>query len=344
MVANSISCLATANSHISMELNMHRYLSRKSAISLTIASMGVTLCLAASPAFGSSIETGEHTAATGDASISKQVLSLHEHTLPSMFHKGFVYIKVSVNSHPDVWMILDTGSTESIIDTAYANAIGLKLTPSAKAQETFGTTKADSFETDTVHLRVGAELEKVVLFQSIALGMMGPEGAPAAGMLGHTFLEGKSIVIDYKSEEVYFETTPQPTDHRDVAMTIKAGIGIPVIKLKIANQLVDSLIDTGGTYDMIMTPMKAKELGVESLIADAKPAGTFGHGGEQHIVIGKAPPFSIGDLTVHDLSAAFTTFGTATDTIGADVSLGIGFLKKYKLTLNYVANTVRFEP
>jgi predicted aspartyl protease len=277
-------------------------------------------------------------------STIKQVNNQHEHTLPSMFHKGFVYIKISVNHHPDAWMILDTGSTDSIIDTTYANTIALKLSPSAAAQETFGTTKADTFDTDTVHLRVGAEPEKVVFFQSIALGMMGPDGVPAAGMLGHSFLEGKSIVIDYKRQEVYLDTMPRPADRRDVAMTIKAGVGIPVIKLKIANQLVDSLIDTGGTYGMIITPMTAKELGIESLMRDAKPADTVGHGGEQHIVIGKAPPFSIGDLAVEDQNAAYTTFGTATDTIGAGVSLGIGFLKKYKVTLNYVANTVRFEP
>lgn len=259
-----------------------------------------------------------------------------------MFHNGFVYIKVTVNDHPDAWMILDSGSTESIIDTAYANTIGLKLTPSAEAQETFGPMKVDTFDTDTVRLRVGGEAERVVLFQSISLGgMMGPDGTAAAGLLGRTFLEGKSIAIDYKREEVYFEKTPQPVDHRDVAMTRKTGI--PIIKLKIANQLVDSLIDTGGAYGMIITPMTVKVLGIEGLMADAKPASTFGHGGEQPIVIGKAPPFSIGDLTVHDLSAAFTNFGTATDTIGAGVSLGVGFLKKYKVTLNYVADTVRFE-
>ena len=323
---------------------MYRHFSGKSLISLAIASIGITLSLATSLAFGARADANEHSASASVVSATKQAISQHTHALPSMFHKGFVYIKISINGQPDAWMILDTGSTYSMIDTVYANSVGLKITPSAEAQETFGTTKAETFDTGTVHLRVGAEPEKVVFFQSIALGMMGPNGVPAAGMLGHTFLEGKSIVIDYKREEVYFETTPEQTDHRDVAMTIKAGIGIPVIKLKIANQLVDSLIDTGGTYDMIITPMTAKELGVESLIADAKPAGTYGHGGEQRIVIGKAPPFSIGDLTVHDLSAAFTTFGTATDTIGAGVSLGIGFLKKYKLTLNYVANTVRFEP
>lgn len=322
---------------------MHLHFSPQSSLSSAIVSIGLTLCLAASPALGSPSDAGEHTAATGDARVAKQALSRHEHSLPAMFHHGFVNIRISVNGRPEAWMILDTGSTESMIDTAYANTIGLKVTPSEDSAATFGTTKSDTFNTDPVHLRVGGEPERVVLFQAITLGgMMGPDGTPAAGLLGRTFLEGKSIVIDYKREEVYFETAPQPADHRDVAMSLKTGI--PIIKLKIADQLVDSLIDTGGTYGVIITPATAKELGIERLMSEAKPAHTFGHGGEQHIVVGKAPPFSIGDLAVHDLSAAYTTFGTATDTIGAGVSLGIVFLKKYKVTLNYVANTVRFEP
>jgi predicted aspartyl protease len=298
-------------------------------------------CLTASPAFSAPVDASEHTATAGGRSAINQAVS--ERRLPSRFQNGFVYINTAVNGHADAWMILDTGSTVSLIDTAYAKAIGLKLTPSADAQETFGTMKTETFDTDAVRLRVGSEVETLVSFQSITLGgMKGPDGPIAAGLLGHTFLDGKSIVLDYKREEVYFETVPQPADDRDIAMTLKTGI--PVIKLKIANQSVDSLIDTGGSYGMIITPDTAKALGIESLMADAKPVGTVGHGGEQHIVVGKAPPFSIGNLAVHDLSAAFTTFGTATDSIGAGVSLGIGFLKKYRVTLNYVANAVRLEP
>lgn len=283
--------------------------------------------------------------ASGQTASADAVASaaLHEHTLPSMLHKGFVYLKVSVNQHPEVWMMLDSGTTESIIDTAYAKTVGLKLTPSKVEQATFGTMKPQNFDTDTVHLRVGREAEQVVMFEAIGLGgMKGPDGVPAAGMLGRTYLAGKSIVIDYKAAQVYLETTPAPADPRDVPMTL--GTGIPIIQLDIAGRAVGSLIDTGGTYGMIITPATAKVLGIEHLMADAKPAQTMGHGGEQHIVVGKAPPFSVGKLAVQDLSAAYTTFGTATDAIGAGVSLGIGFLKNYKVTLNYVTQTVRFEP
>ncbi|MBV6323773.1 retropepsin-like aspartic protease [Duganella violaceipulchra] len=263
------------------------------------------------------------------------------HILPSMFHKGFVYLKVSVNQLPEAWMILDSGTTESIVDQAYARQIGLTLTPSLVPQATFGTTQPQNYNTDTVRLRVGQEAEGVVAFESIALGMTGPDGAPAAGMLGRTYLEGKAIVIDYPHSLVYLETLPQPADPRDVPMSLKTGI--PVIALNIGGKTVPALIDTGGTYDMIITPATAKELGIEKLMAEAKPAQTMGHGGAQAIVVGKAPEFTVGALTVRDQRAAYTDFGTATDSVGAGVSLGIGFLKKYKITLNYVAQTVRFE-
>lgn len=265
----------------------------------------------------------------------------HAHALPSKFQKGLVYLKISVNDKPDAWMLLDTGTTESIIDTDYAKTIGLKLTASAEAQATFGTTRPATFDTDTVHLRAGDEPAQTVLFQSIGMdGMRGPEDTPVAGMLGRTFLEGKSIVIDYLREEVYFET-PQPASRHDVPMALDTGI--PIIKLSMSGHQVNALIDTGGTYGIIITPATAKTLGLEALMAAAKPVPTMGHGGAQSIVVGKAPPFSVGGLKVQDLKAAYTTFGTATDTIGAGVSLGVGFLKKYKVTFNYVTKTVRFE-
>jgi predicted aspartyl protease len=320
--------------------------SKKSLMSMVISSVGTSLALTTALAIGATtIDEKNSKSATWYESPSEPAGNQHEHTLPSMFHKGFVYIKVAINGHPGAWMILDTGSTNSIIDKSYADSIGLKLTPSTESQETFGTVKTETFETEKIHLSVGSEQNRDVFFQSFSLGgMMGPNGLPAAGMLGHTFLDGKSIVIDYKASEVYFENLPSPSDLRDVPMTIKVGVGIPGIKLKIDNHMIDSLIDTGGTYGMIITPDTAKELGIENLMNEAKPANTVGHGGEQHIVVGKAPPFSIGQLNVRDQSAAYTTFGTATESISAGVSLGIGFLKHYKLTLNYASNTVRFEP
>lgn len=289
------------------------------------------------------LAAGLASAAPAEVHPPMAAMSAHRYPLPSVFRKGLVYLKTSVNGHADAWMILDTGTTDSMIDTDYAQAIGLKLTEKADGAEGFGDMKTATFSTDTVRLQVGTAPAGVVFFESIRLaGMMAPDGMPVAGLLGHSFLEGKTIVIDYQHEAVYIDSEPQAADPRDVAMTLKNGI--PIIKLTIAGQKVNALIDSGGTYGMIITPATAKELGIESLMAAAKPVATAGHGGQQHASEGQAPPFSIGKLPVPELNAAYTTFGTATDTIGAGVSMGIGFLKKYKVTLNYPANTIRFEP
>ncbi len=322
---------------------MNQRNSHKPPLSSVLALIGAALFVTAARAFAAPIEPGGHPVGAGDAVATEQAAGHHGHALPSMFRKGDVYIKVSVNGHPAAWMDLDTGTTDSLIDSEYANAIGLKLTPKSEAIEGFGSMKTPTFSTDALRLQVGIEPEKTVFFESIRLnGMVGPDGVQLAGLLGHSFLDKHVIVIDYKSQQVYFDDMAQQADPRDVAMALVEGV--PSIKLTMANQAVNALIDTGGSYGVIITPATAKALGTEALMADAKPVGTVGHGGNQHIVLGKAPPFSIGDLAVRDVSAAYTTFGTATTTLGVGVSLGTVFLKNYKLTLNYPANTARFEP
>ena len=230
-----------------------------------------------------------------------------------------------------------------MIDSDYANTIGLKLVQKSEGTGGFGSMKAVTFTTENVNLQVGVEPGNVVFFESIRLsGMVGPDGIQVAGLLGHSFLDKHVIVIDYKKQEVYFDDTILPANERDIAITLLEGV--PVVILRMANKSVSALIDSGGSYGVIITPNTVRELGVESFMADATPTGTVGHGDEQHIVVGKAPPFSVGDIEVLDMSAAYTTFGTASDALTVGASLGINFLKNYKLTLNYAANTVRFEP
>ena len=269
----------------------------------------------------------------------------HQNALPSVFRNGEVLIKVTINGHPGAWMMLDTGTTDSMIDTEYAASIGLKLQAKAQGAGGFGGEAVPSFSTDTVRVQAGTEPEKVVFFDSIRLaGMLGPDGAQLAGLLGHSFLDQRVLVIDYKNQLAYFDDKPQHPDPRDIPMTLVEGI--PRIQVKMEHQWVASLIDSGGAYSTIITPATVAKLGIEKLMNESTSVDMAGHGaGSQAIALGKAPPFSVGTISVRDVRAAYTTFGSATEALkDVDMSLGIGFLKDYKLTLNYPGSTVRFEP
>ncbi len=215
----------------------------------------LALCLFAAQAYAAPAPAGEQIAvATASAR--------HDHALPASFRKGNVYLQVVINGHPPVWMNLDTGTTDSLIDANYAAKIGLALTPKASGVEGFGSTKVDTFSTGKVNLQAGNEPGKETFFESIHLdGMTGPDGVPLAGLLGHSFLAKHVIVIDYLRQEVYFDDKPQAPDRRDVPMVLSEGI--PRVALTMAGKSVNALIDTGGTYDLIITPATAKELGIE---------------------------------------------------------------------------------
>jgi predicted aspartyl protease len=320
---------------------MNKLFLRASLLPLVAPLLVSALCLAATLALGTPISAHGQGSAAVDAAT--QAHGPQDHVLPSMFREGDVFIKVSVNGHPAVWMNLDTGTTDSVIDSEYAKTIGLRLIQKSEGIEGFGAMKTPTFTTDTVRLKVGHEPEGEIFFESIRLGgMVSPDGVQLAGLLGHSFLDKHVVVIDYKKQQVYFEEASQPNDPRDVAITLIEGV--PCVTLKMAGRPVRSLIDSGGSYGAIITPALAKELGIEGLMDDAKLARTIGHGGDQHVVVGKAPRFSIGELVVDNLSAAYTDFGTATNTIGVGMSLGKVFLRTNKVTLNYKANTARFEP
>ena len=261
--------------------------------------------------------------------------------LPAAFRDGLVFVKVAINGGPVVWMDLDTGTSPSIVVPAYARAVGLTLMAKGKATEGFGSEKIETFTTSAVMLRAGHESARAVEFESIELsGMAGPEARPLSGLLGQSFLAGRIVVIDYQNQKLFFRNKPEANGSIDVPMTLVEGV--PLVRIALDGHEVSALIDTGGTYGLLVTPQALKQTGLEHYLEPTKKVGTSGHGGEQPATIGKAPTLALGGMVIRDLTAVYTSLGTAKIPVGA--SLGKDFLKHYRLTLNYAAGTARFEP
>ena len=261
--------------------------------------------------------------------------------LPAAFSDGLVFVKVSINSGPAVWMDLDTGTTPSIVGPAYARQAGLTLIAQGKATGGFGSEKIDTFKTSTAMLSTGHESPRKVEFDSIELtGMTDQKAQPLAGLLGYSFLADKIVVIDYPNRKLFFREVPEATNSIEVPLTFFEGV--PLVRVALDGHEVTALIDTGGTYDLLVTPQALKQTGLEHYLENSKKVDTIGHGGEQAATIGKAPTLTLGSMTIHDHTAVYTSLGTTK--IPANVSLGKDFLKHYRVTLNYIAGSARFEP
>ncbi len=258
--------------------------------------------------------------------------------LPAAFRDGFVFLQVSVNGAPPVWMELDDGTSPSAIDLDYARSLGLALKPGAGSGTGFGTEKIAFYNTQAT-VAAGAASRSIDFSAAPLTGLTGPDGKPLAGVLGYSFLRNRILVIDYPKSEIRFAADSAPC-----ACDLFMGMDndIPTVPVTVAGHRLTALVDSGGAYELLVTPAGVKAAGLDAETARAKPVTGYGYAGSQAAAIGTAPDLSVGAILRQNPSAVYSTFGTAP--LKTPAALGTWFLKNYKVTLNYRARTVRFEP
>jgi hypothetical protein len=208
--------------------------------------------------FAGSFPVCAASAETGGAIAPRSADPTSVHLLRSAFRDDLVYVKVSLNGSPEAWMELDTGTTPSIVVASQAHAAGVQLVSQGKTTEGFGSEKIETSSASGVSVRTGNERAREIEFDSIEVpGMADPEGHPLSGLLGHSFLEGKIVVIDYPNEKLFFRDTPEERGAIDVPMRIVNGL--PLVRIALDGHELSALIDSGGDYGLLVTPMALKQ-------------------------------------------------------------------------------------
>jgi hypothetical protein len=258
--------------------------------------------------------------------------------LPAAFRDGLVYIRVSVDGAPPVWMNLDDGTSPSAIDLDYARSLGLTLKPGAGSATGIGSERIEFFNT-SAELAAGASSRRIDFSASRLKGMTGPDGRPLAGVLGYSFLAGKILVIDYPGQRVFFAAQSAPCTC-DLPMGLDTNI--PTVPVTIAGHRMTALVDSGGQYELFATPAAVKSAGLETFAAQGRSVTGYGYAGAQGVHIGRAPDVTVGSIRKDNPEAVYSTFGTSP--LKAQAAIGAWFLKDYRVILNYRARTVRIEP
>ena len=257
--------------------------------------------------------------------------------LPAAFANDthHVFLKVSINGSPEAWMLLDTGTVPSVIDSDYARSLGLKLGKPSNTGKGAGSNPIVIAKTKVSSIRVGTSARQNVAFESMSFSFPTPDGRKAVGVLGYSFLAGRILVIDYPGHKVWFTDTGLTQDQ---GVPFRLAYKIPTVRVGLADQHVDALIDTGGFYDLLLTPGATTRLGLDDAMAKSPTATGFGYGGAQDYRIGAGPDLSVGDLVKTAPAVAYLPLP-----IKIDGALGTVFLKDYRVTVDYPAKRIRFE-
>jgi uncharacterized protein (TIGR03067 family) len=126
-------------------------------------------------------------------------------TPPSGSGGGF-FLDVWVNGHHPVRMLLDTGASQTTVDSAWAKAAGLRVRDEAKVSW-LGGVILEFGDTEQVELSVGGLTVRAVLsvinLAPLSTGLTEQGVTAIDGVLGDSFLHYFAAVIDYPGSRLY---------------------------------------------------------------------------------------------------------------------------------------------
>jgi len=102
-------------------------------------------------------------------------------------------------------------------------------------------------------------------------------------------------------------------------------------------------IDTGATIT-VLSPELARQLGLHSAEEERRDKGV-GAGGEFKVSLIALESLSIGTVELKNISAAIMDLGAIKQAIEKlDGVIGYNFLSKFRVTIDYQEQTIRFDP
>ena len=129
--------------------------------------------------------------------------------IPFEFYRNQIVLQVDIAGQGPFSMLLDTGTDPSAIDLATARRIGLKIKAEGHRVAGGGTEVNLGYETSLPVVQVGGLSARNISAIAIDLSKLSEQlGRAAHGVLGHSFLNGRTVQIDYPNRIIRFYDAP----------------------------------------------------------------------------------------------------------------------------------------
>jgi len=282
----------------------------------------ITACVARNPALASA--------------AGCDILTAAKVELPTAFtEEGLLYLRVSLNGAPERWFELDTGTTPSTVDLAYARLARLDLNGRAGHGVGAGADRPQYIQT-RADVRTGSFKVDNVSIQALDFAPTGPDGQPIGGVLGTSFLKRTLLIADYRNRKAWI--SQGSLARCDAAQPFRLRFDIVVTRIRVGGRPMDAIVDSGGVYDLLVQPSAAPALGLSDIMASGKAGVGYGYGGKVEVRGGIGPALDIGRIHHPQSEAAFIPIP-----LKIDVAIGTHFLRHTRMTIDYRSRKILFE-
>ena len=269
--------------------------------------------------------------------------------IPFELSNNLILVPARVNDSAPLWFILDTGATDSVIDSQLAKTLSLKVIGRTLGTGGAGTATALIFRGTTLKLP-NVEAVNLTLYGFPLDSLSAPFGRKISGVIGNDILKQLVFEVDYASRVLNFYE-PASYQYSGAGVVIPITLeGYPFVRARITldgRRVIEGKfeIDSGATNAiMFNSPFVDRNKLLEG-ISKSNQVRTGGVGGSAVAFSGRLKSISLGSLKLENLIARFSRARRGDDASAKyDGLIGGEILRRFRVVFDYSRRQMTLEP
>lgn len=268
--------------------------------------------------------------------------------IPLEIDNNIILLRVSVNGSKPLKFIFDTGASHTVIDSARAAELGLKIEGRAAGSGTGGAFQASLIR--GVSLSVAGAAVSDQLIASLPFPRI--PGFEFDGTVGYDFIKEFIVEIDYQNKIMNLHD-PRAYAYAgagEVVPLILAGRRTPLVNAQIVLEGRAPVgarleLDTGADGAFVVYAPFIKKHGLLASIPETTEGGAVGAGGEQQLRVGRVRAVRLGRLLIENPTVGLSLDAGESDSRGDNNGLvGGEVFRRFKVILDYSRRRMILEP
>jgi predicted aspartyl protease len=270
--------------------------------------------------------------------------------LPFLASNSLILLPVSINGHPPVYFLLDTGVKANLLfSKAMGDTLGLTYTRRVGMVGADGTSTVWAQVSPINSLGLGkveGALQSLLVLEEDFLELESVIGIPVYGILGYEFFKHNAVKIDYE-QSILTVYPPErgvwrsPFYRRGTLQVVDGKAYLDVkVKQQTGPRLAGKvLVDTGANHGLMLNRETTSAIRLPEKQLETQLGQSLG--GVLYGVIGRVDVLSIRGLTFSQVLSSFpeeTPFSSRIKESGRIGSLGAEVLGRTTLILDYPRN------
>jgi predicted aspartyl protease len=257
-----------------------------------------------------------------------------------------IVIPARFNGSEPILCALDTGASHAMLLPEVGARVGVQAESTHVARAAGGPVRVQMGRARTIAIGEAQVRDAAVIMTEDFRRIGEAIGLPLGGNIGHNVLEHFRLTIDYASAILTLSTPDEPTQAAPARAELPFTLAHPskpllMVPVETHGRTFPFAIDTGASTTVI-SPEVARHCEIEG----TPMPGMTGGGGTVTASSGVLGALAIGTARVSRVRVAVAEFlDMLTQATGTRIDgiLGTNVLRRFRLTIDYPAKTVRLE-